>query len=373
MVRRGLALLLAVLPACAPPAEPVSVVVPRAQAAPPASSARAEGRSCPADMRAHPSSDDPIDDRTSARFLVEARVDALSSVPVSVFPQGFDAKDPSTYQAAENGKAPVSRPIPREAAMKLGASDSEAPIAVYRSLGPPSCVGKPGGHYAVLRPNGLSAPYVEIMRKIEGCAPLSSPDTKDQLVVLARSASPLSGCDYHPAKDVARDRVQFPEGPLQPPLKHEGIGTSPFDVTPFGPPLPCLAPLCLLSFTIRGVELPTGQSLYAVSVSQARPIYGEDACAMYAQGKCSYALSSVLRASPTAAPERFTDEKLEGVFADATGPKFAITSFHKDRMGLTVFRLDEGKPKEVRRFEGDTPHPEDSAFERYSDCPYCGP
>jgi hypothetical protein len=326
---------------------------------------------CPDGLRLNPASDGWLEGGVRARFVFEAVVDDLDKVPPSALPPGFDRTDPHAYRPGEDPSTLPSRLIPRELAIQLGAADTDAPIAVYNESGGPACMAQPGEHYALLHYEHWYAPYLEIQRKLEGCAPREG---EPRVTILARSMSPLDHCVYQSANEIAFERFHFSEGPVEAPPQSERIGALPADMAVFSPPGPCAPPACLRAFTLRGVELPVGPSFYSLSISHLRPVYGDDECAIYAGNTCAYAFTAVMRAEPGAAAKRWAEAQVEGALADARGARYVVTSFHEPRGGIAVHRVEpSGPPRQLQRFETYYPYPEDSAFERYSDCPYCGP
>ncbi len=350
-------------PAIAPPASAPAV----APSATPVAAAPAGPSGCPDDLRISLAVNGSLEGGAPARFVFEGMATKLEAFPDAALPPELDRKDPRAYNSGEHGTGvDISRPISRTLAIEMGASDDDAPITVYSEEGAPPCLGKPGDFYAVLRAEGWYEPYVELQRRIIGCDPRPG---EHGPAFAARAGAPLDRCELRlPAK---MSSATFPSVDGKTPAEVEG--KLPADLEKFGPPEACAAPGCLRAFTLRGVEAPVGPSLYALSISQLRGKPHDSECEVYAEQRCSYLHSLLLRPAPGGAPARIDIEEsdLGAVFVDQGGARFFVAL---TRGGMMVERLRAGAaPVVVKSVQTYRPHPEDSDFESHSSCPYCGP
>ncbi|MFO0757184.1 MAG: hypothetical protein U0359_11885 [Byssovorax sp.] len=365
------ALLGALLPACGPaPAAPPAA--PRQQGAtPPAAKAApivAAAAGCPDDLKIGLVVAGTLADESPARFLFEGMVQKLDKIPDSALPQGFDRKDPRAYTSAEHGaSADPSRPIPRKLAIELGGSDDDTPVAVYDGSGKPPCMGTLGEFFVVVRAEGWYEPYAELQRRINGCA---IPDKAAPSAFAVRASAPLEACSFRAPEKLGS--LTFPALDGSKPATSEGRPLPP-DMPQYGPAEACTTASCKRAFSLSGVEVPGGTSVYSLSISQMIVNPGDAECDVYSQQRCKYVQSFLLRPAPGGPILRVDAEEadLGGAFVDASGVRYFVSH---PRGGMVVHKTRPGiQPQVQRSMQTYKPHPEDSDYEAHSQCPYCGP
>jgi hypothetical protein len=350
-------------PAVAPPA----VTPASAPSSKPAAAAPEAPAGCPDDLRIALGVNGFLEGGAPARFVFEGMATKLDAFPDAALPPELDRKDPRAYVGGEHGTGnDISRPITRKLAIEMGASDDDGPIAVYTETGAAPCIGKPGDYFAVLRAEGWYEPYLELQRRVIGCDPRAA---EHGPAFAVRASAPLDRCEFRTPSALSSATFASIDGKT--PAKI--VGKLPADLEKLGPPGPCAAPGCLRAFSLQGVELPAGPSLYALSISQMKTKPKDAECEVYAEQRCTYVQSLLFRAGPGAAPTRIEVEEstLGGVLVDPRGVRAFVALTHG---GMVVGRFGEsGAPRMAKPVELYRPHPEDSDYESHSACPYCGP
>jgi hypothetical protein len=193
----------------------------------------------------------------------------------------------STARASTSaGRSPASWPS------RWGPPTTTRPSPSTARRGAPPCLGKPGDFYAVLRAEGL-------VRALRGAATpdhrLRSPPGRARTRLRgARRRAPRSLRAPPPREDEQRD---LPLGRWQD--VRRGRGQAPRgsrEVRAARGPAP--RPAACAPSPCAAWEAPVGPSLYALSISQLRGKPHDSECEVYAEQRCSYLHSLLLRPAP---------------------------------------------------------------------------